>query len=1310
MTKYYISTSGLDSNSGLTSGDPFLTINKFFTVATGGDECEISGGIYQEDSGSGYLDLTDKNYSSEVHVYSLSGDATIMGTSGLYNIRANKGTIQNIKFSDISFESQPTGTYIWLFAYGGTVNNLTFSNCSFATYSGVIDLDAAFSCAHSVSGLRFEDNCSIDTTESSANAIYLRNTSQDCYFDLSANGSGYGNSGFIRIKQAAGSHTWTSNTFIECTGTNSAINYETISTGNVSIEFEDDAIINSSGGYACIISGGVPDYYLASLTIGDDVEFSGDGGLLIKTFVENITIGSSNFYSNSTKPALEIKSDSISGEIHDVTIGNITARSESGIGAIYGTNLENLIINNGEYSGIDNSLVLRSDNFDIEDIICYGSDDAALLLEGARNGELKYNLLYSAESGSFCVDITNNDNILCDNIVFIKNKLRSEKPAKAMRAGLNGIGDDIVVHKNYFRGTQNSEILGISVDSVSGYNDAWQNYSYNNESNGFECAVYKSNKSIIFFPSSFTNQSKMAYTIPSNTIAAYLWTKPFVRNDNTTLINYLDHTENDRDREPGRCLKLTKASSQYVLFSGGYLSRTSDYSVIIYFKVEDAGISATYPLFESVTSTSDRNGAYISASDGKVAFGYYNGTSYTGLLSNITGYNEGAWHCAIFINESGTLFMYIDGVDVGSSGSIGNLSASQIHRLGYFSNGSHYMNGYLSHYIAYDRILTSDEIQLFSEQKNKSWAKANIPTDNLLWYFPLEGEDTVTTFNAEGTNINGILQNYSSGMIYTGNDVPFSYENLYGYGIVYKYNGSNNYHTTSLNGGDIPDAGSAEYIFTINSSTVSSGYYSGMQGASGAGRFYFGVNGTGAGSAANRVCIGFKTVNGSNLSQGSSNIIYTLGHTYGLKAIWDSGSVTLYIDTGSGYSSYRTLTYSGSFESRDILIAALDNNGSIGNYCPFTVHLLEVKDVAGNILYSTRNGENGYGSPTNSPSTIRVPVSIIDGSSTSNGTKPEYIGPAPFDAEISGWDGSSNILISGQEINFNIEPDDPYTEYLILPTGYVLNGDAGSLSILTDEATREMRFSVPEVTVLNTLSIGNSLTEDFEPRYISERAFKHISTNTEMETIVAAPTTNLTVSSHRWDLALNYDGIDYDAIIVEPFTADTPYTSTTSGSPTYGGERDAIQTIIDSGTEDAIIVLYTGFNRKADHITDYSYTGTFTDSTPMVYCPTFFNQMYQELLDNNPDKNIRLADMLGAMNLIFEDIGSGISFYSSTNDLYRDSTHLQYTPDYSYNTRRLAHNLIRRTLNLPIKDSFPFDSTSGDEVIYQNAILSELLD
>ena len=277
-----------------------------------------------------------------------------------------------------------------------------------------------------------------------------------------------------------------------------------------------------------------------------------------------------------------------------------------------------------------------------------------------------------------------------------------------------------------------------------------------------------------------------------------------------------------------------------------------------------------------------------------------------------------------------------------------------------------------------------------------------------------------------------------------------------------------------------------------------------------------------------------------------------------------------------------------------------------------------------------------------------------------------------------------------------------------MPTGYQLDGEAGSITIITNEATKEKGFILVEVPITTTLGIGNSLLEDAIPRHFAERSFKHISTNTDMETIVAAPTTNLTASSHRWDLALAYSGIEYDAIIVEPFTPDTPYTTTTTGSPTYGGERDAIQTIIDSGTEDAIIVLYTGFNRQADHATDYAYTGTFNDSDPMIYCPDFFDQMYSELINNNPNRDIRLANMLEAMELIIEDIGSGISYYSAVSDLYRDGTHLQYTPNYTYNLRRLAHNIIRRTLNLPIKNSFPFDSMSGDEIIYQDTILNEL--
>ena len=366
MTTYYVATSGLDSNTGLTTGDPFQTIDKFLTVAIAGDECAIFNGTYAEDSGSGYLDITNKDYASEVHLYSYTGDVLITGASGLYNVKADKGTIQNLKFSNIDFGSQETGTYVFLCAFEGNITNLTFSGCEFIARSGISDLDAIFSCTHNINGLNFEGQCEfvlIDTVNTGA--ISLKETAKDCYFDLVMTGEGYNSNGLINIKKAAGTHTFANDCIINCSDASPAIHYEAAATGDVSITFESGTQIISSGDYACIISGGIPENYIQDISIEDDVEFSGDGGLIINAFVHDINIGDVTFYSNSSKPALIINPDNVSGDINNVDVSNIIATSITGTGAVFGTNLTNLTLNSGEYSGYDYSLSIKSDGFNI---------------------------------------------------------------------------------------------------------------------------------------------------------------------------------------------------------------------------------------------------------------------------------------------------------------------------------------------------------------------------------------------------------------------------------------------------------------------------------------------------------------------------------------------------------------------------------------------------------------------------------------------------------------------------------------------------------------------------------------------------------------------------------------------------------------------------------------------------------------------------------------------------------------------------------------------------------------------------------
>lgn len=102
---HYVTKAGNDTTGDGSLALPWLTIHKALTTAPAGAVIGVGTGVYQEDSGSGYLNVS-RQFTSKTYLRSLTGfagDVVIQGTSdATYNtlISANAS---NIRFRNVTF-------------------------------------------------------------------------------------------------------------------------------------------------------------------------------------------------------------------------------------------------------------------------------------------------------------------------------------------------------------------------------------------------------------------------------------------------------------------------------------------------------------------------------------------------------------------------------------------------------------------------------------------------------------------------------------------------------------------------------------------------------------------------------------------------------------------------------------------------------------------------------------------------------------------------------------------------------------------------------------------------------------------------------------------------------------------------------------------------------------------------------------------------------------------------------------------------------------------------------------------------------
>lgn len=799
--------------------------------------------------------------------------------------------------------------------------------------------------------------------------------------------------------------------------------------------------------------------------------------------------------------------------------------------------------------------------------------------------------------------------------------------------------------------------------------------------------------------------------IPSDAVAAWIYTdtsaRPAVDVGDTVLLDQVPGRTN-RARVNGTVLDCN-GTNQQVTFNEGNVPQWNvgdDYSVVIWFQTSQTG-GSYFQLWENTKNTSNRHGAKLLTSTGLVTFSTYNGSAYTGVQSSITGYNDGQWHCCVCVSDGGVLSLYLDGVDVSEAAAGGNLQATKLCNLGYLSNGAFYGDGRYSQFAMYDRVLSSTEIYAIASAQCRPWDVVNLPGD-YVFYCPLESFDTTNSAVYSVRGSNGVLVNYAAGMNATAVDAPFSHRNHHGTQTVYRYNGTTNYHTTGFSTADIPASGSAEWYFMCHTLPGSAnGFYNGAA-ASGGGseRFFAGV----LTSVSNRkATIGFGTVAAG--TTGASSYTVDEGDFIGLKVDWNGTTCNMYLKKNNETTWTRYLTnqaYTHSFGSRACLLGAYSNAGTPASFGNLTMIRFAVFDSTGAAVYDT--AVDGFGTGTSSPTAVQWhndQDDLMSFTDADNGLG----GHAKLNGTISGYVAGDPILRTADTIDIDGVASDPALNGQVLPTSHAHAASLAGYSLIkgADNGTLESKFHITKPRYGKVLIVGNSLSNYSGPRNLLAApgwSWESIHSNTSMTDLVADPTTNLQGDSFRWDLCLAASPVD--VLVVQPFTADTGG-SADENSPTFGGERDAIQQVIDAASQLKRVVIFTGYNRQADHATDRVNAGPFVDNDPMIYCEFFFHQLRGEIMDNNPRVDVVLCDVWSMYDAIYDDIVAVTSYYAAWANLYSDGTHP------AGNVGRLSNAALRRAIH-PVEAvnpasyrGAPWAAISGAEADYQDAIVDEVL-
>ena len=226
-------------------------------------------------------------------------------------------------------------------------------------------------------------------------------------------------------------------------------------------------------------------------------------------------------------------------------------------------------------------------------------------------------------------------------------------------------------------------------------------------------------------------------------------------------------------------------------------------------------------------------------------------------------------------------------------------------------------------------------------------------------------------------------------------------------------------------------------------------------------------------------------------------------------------------------------------------------------------------------------------------------------------------------------------------------------------------------------------FAAPSPCPQKNYLIGNSLTWDTIPEFLSGDTQWHVDCGKPLPYIFANPEKPCVKSSTIWTKALQVN--QYDQISIQPH---------------YGSNLKSDLEIISQWIElqpGAEIIIHTGWAFHAERQEEF--TNPVLCEDIMQHSPVYFDELLKRLRKKYPDRKIRRTLAMDLLQLAHDDILNEKSPLKSVSELYRDKIHMTHEGG-----RYLMHNAMRHALGQPLS-SEGFSKTSPQLKAYLDTLL-----
>jgi hypothetical protein len=249
-------------------------------------------------------------------------------------------------------------------------------------------------------------------------------------------------------------------------------------------------------------------------------------------------------------------------------------------------------------------------------------------------------------------------------------------------------------------------------------------------------------------------------------------TTPFY--SGTTNIVDSSATGDYREIQPGRCLDFNGTTQSINLIDQNINIPFVDGTYSVWFYADVA----------SADKFIDQN------TGGRIGFGTGAGVNALSMYCSIGGSTSTAdayvplkWHHCVWVLENQTRALYVNGelLQTFAAGYPTTFTGGRIGAI-YNDTGNHF-DGKLFDFRFYTRALTNDEITAIYRQglQPDSIVEGQPDATNLVGRWLLDDNSETTAYDSSGNGNHGTIVGYASEMLYEGDDVPYSAQNLVGW-------------------------------------------------------------------------------------------------------------------------------------------------------------------------------------------------------------------------------------------------------------------------------------------------------------------------------------------------------------------------------------------------------------------------------------------------------------------------------------------------------------------------------------------------